>query len=274
MLYYLNKNKTYIMKLFEINNVIIDFNVYVNNFNCLQNEIDGKYYEINQRYIDYEVLYSNIPLYFDNLDELHDGIYMWMLLTCNNDAPTMFITQSQNINEIGTKHSNIIHRLNTFHGKTKIFMHYAGELKKEGTIIKMNFSSGSYMREIFENNYLMNMNTRFDLDYRLYYMEDIMKYLTKIKYKHLQVLFTENDKDTFINQNNLPLKKEHLDLYKKCNCEILFFNDTTECKQYLENKKKWDHFYNNTQLYDMHKKKYDFLKPPQRPAFKFEGMRY
>ena len=36
----------------------------------------------------------------------------------------------------------------------------------------------------------------------------------------------------------------------------------------------WDHFYNNTQLYDMHKKKYDFLKPPQRPAFKFEGMRY
>lgn len=262
------------MKLFEINNVIIDFELSVNNFSCISNEMNGKHYEINHRYLNYEMLYSKLPLYYDNLDELNDGIYVWMLLTCDGDDAKMFIMECQNINELGTKHSNIVHRLHVFHNKSQIFMHYAGELKKKDNIIEMNFSSGSYMREIFENNELMNMNTLFELDYRLYYMEDIMKYLKIPKYEKLSILFTKNDKESFINKENLPLKKEHLDLYKECNCEILIFKSIIECKQYLENKKQWGRFYNQIKLYEINKKKYDFLKPPERPAFKFEGERY
>ena len=39
------------MKLFEINNIIIDFSLSVNNFSCISNDISGTHYEIIHSYI-------------------------------------------------------------------------------------------------------------------------------------------------------------------------------------------------------------------------------
>lgn len=260
------------MKLFEINNIIIDFSISVNNFSCLTNDISGTHYEINHRYINYKKLYSKLPLYYDNLDELDDGIYVWMLLTCDDDLPKLYIIQCQNINELGTKHSNIVHRLRTFCNKRNIFMHYAGELKKSNTTIQMNFSSGSYMREIFEDNEKSNMISIIGDDYRLNYINEIFIYLNVEKYQNLEISFTEKDNETFITKENLPLKEEHLKLYKECNCEIHIFYSVTECKQYLENRKQWERYYYKINLYEIHKHKYNFLEPPEKPVFRFEGI--
>ena len=260
------------MKLFEINNIIIDFSLSVNNFSCITNDINGTHYEINHRYINYEKLYSKLPLYYDNLHELNDGIYLWMLLTCDDELPKMYIIECQNINELGTKHSNIVHRLRTFCNKTNIFMHYAGELKKSNNTIEMNFSSGSYMREVFEDNEAMNMISIISYDYRLHYTRDVLKFLDIEKYNTLKIMFTKNDNETFIKKDNLPLKKEHLNLYKECNCEIHIFYSVIECKQYLENRKQWERYHHTINLYEIYKHKYDFIKPPEKPFFKFEGI--
>tara|TARA_B110000305_G_scaffold229916_1_gene281422 strand:+ start:259 stop:1047 length:789 start_codon:yes stop_codon:yes gene_type:complete len=262
------------MKLFEINNIIIDFSISVNNFGCINNEISGQYFEINHRYVNYKTLYSKLPLYYDNIDELDDGIYVWMLLTCDYDDPRMFITQTQNINELGTKHSNIINRLNIFNGNEKIFMHYAGELEKENNNVKMNFSSGSYMRDIFEDNIKMNALSIIEYDYRKCYINDILIYLDIEKYNGLNIKFTKNDNETLITKERLPLKIEHLNLYKESNCEILRFYSLIEGKQYIENRIKWQRFYYQANLYEINKRKYDFLNPPERPAFKFEGEQF
>ena len=260
------------MKLFEINNIIIDFSISVNNFSCISNDINGTHYQINHRFINYEKLYSKLPLYYDNLDELKDGIFVWMLLTCDDDTPKMYIIQCQNINELGTKHSNIIHRLRTFCNKKNIFMHYAGELKKSNNKIQMNFSSGSYMREVFEDNERMNLITMKEYNYRLIYINDLLNFLNIERYKELKIIFTKNDNETFITKENLPLKTEHLNLYKECNCEILIFYSETECKQYLENRKQWERYYHKINLYEINKHKYDFIMPPEKPVFKFEGI--
>lgn len=260
------------MKLFEINKIIIDFSLSVNNFSCISNNISGNHYEINHRYINYENLYSKLPLYSDNLHELNDGIYLWMLLTCDNDTPKMYIIQCHNINELGTKHSNIVHRLHTFHNKKNIFMHYAGELKKNINTIEMNFSSGSYMKEVFEENERMNEVSILTYNYRLNYINDLFKFLNIEKYKNLKIMFMKNDFETYITKENLPLKKEHLNLYKECNCEINMFYSTTECKQYLENKKQWNHYYHKKKLYEINKEKYDFLMPPEKPICKIKGI--
>ncbi len=262
------------MKLFEINNAIIDFSISVNNFSCISNDISGTHYEIIHRYINCEKLYSKLPLYYDNLDELSDGIYLWMLLTCDDELPKMYIIQCQNINEIGTKHSNIVHRLHTFCNKRRIFMHYAGELKKNNNTIQMNFSSGSYMREVFEDNERLNMISIIGYDYRLNYIRDILNFLNIEKYKDLKIIFTENDNGTFLTKENIPLKKEHLNLYKECNCEILIFYSVTECKQYLENRKQWQRYYHKINLYEINKHKYEFIVPPEKPVFKFEGIQF
>ena len=260
------------MKLFENNNIIVDFSISANNFSCISNDISGTHYEINHRYINYEKLYSKLPLYGDNLDELNDGIYVWMLLTCDDELPKMYIIQCQNINELGTKHSNIVHRLHTFCNKSNIFMHYAGELKKSNNTIQMNFSSGSYMRDIFENNNRTNLILIKEYDYRLIYINDLLKFLNIEKYNKLKIVFTEYDNETFITKENLPLKKEHLNLYKECNCEILIFYSVTECKQYLKNRKQWERYYHKINLYEINKHKYDFIMPPEKPVFKFEGI--
>mgnify|MGYP003685866893 CR=1 FL=1 len=260
------------MKQFEINNIIKDFTISVNNFSCISNDISGTHYEINHRYINFEKLYSKLPLYYDNLDEICDGIYVWMLLTCDEDLPKMYIIQCQNINELGTKHSNIIKRLCTYFKKSNIVMHYAGELKKSNNTIQMNFSSGSFMREVFEDNERMNMISIIDYDYRFNYINDIFTFLYIKKYKNLKISFTQNDNETFITKENLPLKKEHLNLYKECNCEIFIFYSVTECKQYLENKKQWERYYHKINLYEINKLKYDFIVPPEKPVFKFEGI--
>lgn len=262
------------MKLFENNNTITDFSISVNNFSCISNDISGTHYEINHRYINYEILYSHLPLYYDNLDKLNDGIYVWMLLTCDDELPKMYIIQCQNINELGTKHSNIIHRLHTFCNKKKIVLHYAGEFKKCNDIIQMNFSSGSYMREVFENNDRTNLISIKECNYRLNYMNDLLKFLNIEKYKKMKIMFMKKDNETFITKDNVPLKKEHLDLYKECNCEILIFYSETECKQYLENKKQWERYYHKINLYEINKHKYDFLKPPEKPVFKFDGIQF
>lgn len=262
------------MILFEINNIIIDFSISVNNFSCLSNDISGVFYEINPRYINYEKLYSKLPLYYDNLDELNDGIYLWMLLTCDYDSPKMFIIQCQNINEIGTKHSNIVHRLKTFYNKGNIFMHYAGELHKKQNEILMNLSSGSYMREIFEDNEKMNMIPILSFDNRLNYINDLYNFLNIEKYNKLNILFTNNDSESFIVKEELPLKIEHLNLYYDCNCDIRFFRSIVECKQYLENKKQWKRYWVQLNLYETNIHNYAFINPPIKPTFRFEGTPY
>jgi hypothetical protein len=259
------------MKLFEINNIIVNFSVFSNNFSCKQNEINGKYYEINNRYINYETLYKNIPLYSNKINNLSNGIYIWMLLTCDDGEPIMYITKCQNINEFGTKHSNIVNRIFLFENKKKIYMHYAGEFKKVNDNIIMNFISGTYMREVFEDNDLMNFEKKEKVHYRSFYIEEIIKYLNVKDNAHLNIKFTKTDNETLITKENVPLQMSHLQLYKTSNCDIFRFNSTLECQQYLDNKKSWQRYYYQINLFEINKSKYTFLKPPVKPLIKFNG---
>lgn len=260
------------MIYFEINKRINDFSVYSNNYSCFENQIGSVFYDINISSINYEKLYSNIPMFDEHIEDLEDGIYTWMLLTCDKFNPSIYLVKVQNKNEIGTKHSNILHRLHFFENKNYIFFHYAGELKKKGNEIHMNFSSGTYMREIFENDEKENSNTFFPENKRIYYEADILDFFNNKK-QVFPITFVDND-ETFINEEDLPLKKQHLDLYKLCDCEILQFFSQLECQQYIKNKNDWERFYRNIKIFEKHKNKYNFLKPPEKPFFHFKGVKY
>ena len=77
-----------------------------------------------------------------------DGVYTWII--CNDEGsanrntyPLLYLTQVQNIHEIGTKHMNIVNQ--KCQGKD---IKYAGELIKIGNTLRINLLSGTYMAGI------------------------------------------------------------------------------------------------------------------------------
>lgn len=75
---------------------------------------------------------------------IEDGVYTWIICyderSAAGDVPLLYLTRTQNIHEIGTKHINIVNA-KCLNGN----VNYAGELIKEGNTIRINLLSGTYM---------------------------------------------------------------------------------------------------------------------------------
>lgn len=254
----MNKNN------FTVNQLIDEYYVSYNNFNCIHNKMGDKYYEIKN--MNYDKLYDNTKIYNNLTDNMDDGIYVWMILSCDEREDELYIVKCGNINEYGTKHSNIIYNLKTKHKFNRIVLHYAGELCKHNDDIKLNFASGSYMRYIFEKE---EMNPTKNTITRNIYANEVLGYL-KGRHPKLTCHFTETDLCTMITAETVPLQIEHLLLYKLCDCEICVFDSIEECRTYLKNKKEWNSYNHSKKLYDIHTRNGKRILMPREPEFRYE----
>lgn len=77
---------------------------------------------------------------------IEDGVYTWIICYDKRSAagyvPLLYLTRTQNIHEIGTKHINIVNA-KCLNGT----VNYAGELIKQGNTIRINLLSGTYMMD-------------------------------------------------------------------------------------------------------------------------------
>jgi len=110
--------------------------------NCVS--IGDKYYYVNIDNVNQDTLYSHQPLLVNQeLYNKDDGIYVYMIGKNKADQYiTLVSIKVITINELGTKHKNILERLHGIYFDEVI---YAGEFIKKGNNIHYNFFSGTYM---------------------------------------------------------------------------------------------------------------------------------
>jgi hypothetical protein len=90
----------------------------------------------------------------DDINGGEDGVYAWIIGSNSIDPTntlTMYCIQVYTINEIGTKHINMMNELCAGHDDFTIDkMYYAGEFIKKNNEIKYNFLSGSFMVDLID----------------------------------------------------------------------------------------------------------------------------
>ena len=241
---------------FSLNYVIDDFSIFQNNYDCRYNKLDDLYYEIDTDKLNYNMLYVETMLYTANdIFLLGEGTFTYMIVSCDDDTPELYLCRCRDINEIGTKHSHIIHRLKYYMRKNVIVLHFSGELMvtKESKYI-FNFASGSYMRSVF-----MDSSCRDD------YVDEMLTYLNGLGIQYCE--FANNDTETYITIVNTPLTIENMNLYSICGANIRVLKTSDDCKKFLLNKREWKRYFYQRKHFEMNKKRnvlYD-LKPPSKP---------
>lgn len=242
---------------FTLNYVIDDFSIFQNNYDCRYNKLDNLYYEMDVDKLNYDILYEETLLYTSSdIVLIREGIFTYIIVSCDDDTPELYFCRCRDINEVGTKHSHIIHRLKYYLCKTVIVVHFAGEMMvTKDTKYMFNFASGSYMRSVFENS-----------SRRDNYVNEMMTYLNGLK-TQLKYEFSENDTETFITIVNTPLSIENMNLYSICGANIRVLKSLDDCKEFLLNKREWKRYLYQLKYFEMNKKRnllYN-VKPPSKP---------
>lgn len=244
-----------------------------NSYSCNENEIDGKYYNLDLRCVNYNKLYDELPIFEigkTSLSQEEEGVFMWILITCEKEEPELYYMKVETKNEIGTKHSHMMYRIRHYICKTeKIIIHYAGEFKKEENgNIEWNFASGTYMLESFKEIEDMGLIERERR--RNMWIVDVLGYL---EYKKIKGnTFAACDVDSYISDKSCPLTKEKLDKYKRHGVKIYEIDSIGDCKNYMYYRRAWDRYKTLKRQYEitLQRKRKEgkrmLLKEPQKPV--------
>ena len=221
------------------------------NFNCL--EIDDKYYNINVSDVTLESIEEHVKLYSNtDINKVPDGIYIWMIVTFNDDSTHIIFNKVYSVHEIGTKHQNIVNRI---HENLKE-IHLAGEFAKKEDSLWYNFLSGTYM--------LDNIDVKDPFDDALDDFNDFMETITNYE------LVYDNTGTSFINTENITFTHSDLDLFLKFGAEIHSFNTKGECIR--SSKYKLDMARYNARL-SMYNRQIESGKYPNLPKFEHKKPR-
>ncbi|MBI96566.1 hypothetical protein CL656_05420 [bacterium] len=221
-----------------------NFNYPLENHHHIQPPIKKEMFELNNKY--YVIQYgSNTkqsfssnsirkdnPIY--NMEEFlqqDSGTYLWVMGKDENGKLHTVFIKTKNIHEIGTTHSNIVHRIFSNHNydrnlipKINILL-YAGEIKlnQEEKKIIINFLSGTFMLGRLNLNKENNVNKAFNNVLR-HFHDTIGNSNYTIEY--------DNSKKTFIDKK---ITISQLIEYFNSGLSIYEFNDETEAKNFLSN---------------------------------------
>uniref|UniRef100_A0A6C0LSQ5 Uncharacterized protein n=1 Tax=viral metagenome TaxID=1070528 RepID=A0A6C0LSQ5_9ZZZZ len=167
-----------------------------------------------------QCLREQIPLLWNNdITKASDGVYTWFIFTDTKNKSQFVAKKALTIQEISTKHSNIISDilddLQT--------IHYAGEFKKTCNSIEINFLSGTYMAAAFETLSSVTdvINTK----------NEAVTFLNK-KFKGQLVFTDQNKADTFITVKNITYTRENIELLLDCGATIKRFETGMLCRKY------------------------------------------
>jgi hypothetical protein len=237
-------------------------------------KIGTYYYTIEN--VNYELLnaYNSLIINQDVYD-LSDGIYTWIILS-HNGIPGIYLLKTLSIQEIHTKHCNIIEKIFALFPNEKYILHYAGEIYKKTENItvnnenhnrihmSMNFASGSYMAGNIQKS---NRST---------YVKEVLNFMTNalLKPEFCFIEFMDEDTLTFIKDTNLNLCVSDINIYLKCGAKIHRFDDLAEYKSYVsainknETLRNRYNYYMN--IYEINKKTKSTLlviEPPNEPSY-------
>jgi hypothetical protein len=186
-------------------------------------KLNDKYYLIEINPYTNELLKSSLPIYSE-IKELIDGIYIYVVLGFDDEAPQIYLLKTLNLYELGTKHQQLIYRISCDNNSCKKFkLYYAGELQKIDNNIFFNFYSGTFKMETKIKKKLIQL----DIDYMV------------------ELLNKDNDnlpiykEEPFITSDAFILTEEDLDLYKSMGANVYEFENEESCKNYSQ------YFYTN-----------------------------
>ena len=236
----------------------------VNPYTCLQ--INDYFYTIR------DVCYNMLNIYNPLLEKesicnLEKGIYTWLIIS-HNGNPGIFLLKTLSIQEIHTKHSNILQKIYELYPNETYFLHYAGELMKtEDNTLMMNFASGTYMAGNMQNSM------------RSLYIDEVTRFIQHIcKSPSLNIEFVDDDTQSFINNENLKLNMNDLQMYLNCGGHIRRFNSLEECNKYKsvvrQNETLRNRYNYNVNIYEINKTRYPNMKlqTPQEPVYMDENI--
>lgn len=206
-------------------------------------ELNGKYYIIDINPYKNKQLHSLLPI-ITNLNELEDGVYVYVLLSLDNSPPEIYLIKTYTSFEIGTKHQQLTHRIACSNNVCKKYkLYYAGELNKTGNEIKFNFYSGTFkMESKIKKNTLPK-----DIEF-------MKEYLSNNYSSNESIEFMD---EPIITKENIVFTERDLHELKGLGATIYEFDDKETCKKYYplmvvsanNNTKKRINLTENTRLY-------------------------
>jgi len=178
-------------------------------------------------------LSSTMPI-LDQDDNLEDGIYTWVILSLNDDdddvenkKPRMYLKKTLSSYEFGTKHQEILYHITCKHMQCEKYkLYYAGELLKTGNTIKFNLESGTYMKDKLNPKKITMGTIKMS---KITAGEMINERLNKTG-----ELTIEEENDTFITHESIPLTENDLKIYNFFGAKIYKFNDEAKCKIFAQ----------------------------------------
>lgn len=193
----------------------------INNYQINHNQchsLNEKYYLIMIDPYTNEALKETLPI-ITNMTELDNGLYIYVMLSFDNEPPVMYCMRTYTLFEIGTKHHQLIHRIACLNESCKRYLlYYAGELEKTDDLITFNFYSGTF-----------NMQTKITKKKMSKDIEFVKTYMSSFLNDALEVEFVDSP---LITRDKLLFTYEDLDTLKRIGAIIYEFDDREICKQH------------------------------------------
>jgi hypothetical protein len=184
-------------------------------------KIGDSYYhfEILEEHL--ECLMNQIPLIRNQeLENASDGVYTWFIFTDKQGQLQFVSKKALTVQEITTKHGNIVLSLL----KELQTIHYAGEFRKIGDNVEINFLSGTYMMGAFEQ--LTNDGERIDE------IENEGVVFLNNLFKGSMTFTKQTGMDTLITTENILYTYENIKLLLDCGVRITRFEKAGYCGKY------------------------------------------
>ena len=191
---------------------------------------------------------NSLSLLIDpNPNSLLDGVYTYVIMSCGNNEPSVFLYKINTLFEIGTKHPEMVQRIineEEYKNCENYQVYYAGELYKNDDLINIlfNFNSGGFMlNKTTMRDYIGSNSNEYNA------FESGIE-LVKGKF---ETLYNGEEKEQGIKYTNQQLihpiyiefNSEVLDDFKKKGALIIKFSDKQDCYDFQEN--YYDKYYND-----------------------------
>jgi hypothetical protein len=182
-------------------------------------KIGDFFYHFDMSHKNRKCLMEKIPI-IRNLEvtEASDGVYTWLIFTDKKGKPQFVSKKVMTIQEISTKHSHII--LDILDEIDTI--HLAGEFIKSGNNVTINFLSGTYMVNLFENIIPQDI---------IEIHNEAVTFLNSAFERRL-VFTNQNKEETLITQQNVVYTRENIDVLLGCGAIIKRFDTRKLCNKY------------------------------------------
>jgi hypothetical protein len=167
---------------------------------------------------------KNFPIII-NLNELDEGgIYVYVLLSFNDNEPIMYLIKTYTVYEFGTKHQQLIYRITCDNRGCKNYnLYYAGELQKKDNKIIFNFYSGTFMKDKLNPETLTN-----DIEF-------MRNHISLLLFNpDIDIIFTD---EPIITNENIIFTYDDLDQLKTLGAIVYEFDNKEDCKNHIKRTK-------------------------------------